>query len=81
MFSFFYFYDIIVFMPRDGRELNDKEIYFGPCHLIEKSPLMIAYYQNVLDTKKKIVGNLNSSNPKYQILIDEIDKITTMLQS
>lgn len=74
------YYDIIIFEPRNGTTLSDVEIYFGPCHLKEKSTLLISYYQKVLETKYKILENLNSSNAKYLSLKEEIEMIKKELQ-
>ena len=74
------YYDIIIFEPRNGTTLSDVEIYFGPCHLKEKSTWLISYYQKVLETKYKILENLNSSNAKYLSLKEEIEMIKKELQ-
>ena len=74
------YYDIIIFEPRNGDTLSDEEIYFGPCHLKEKSAGLIMYYQKVLETKNKILENLNASNSKYLPLKEEIEMIKKELQ-
>lgn len=73
------YYEIIVFEPINGVTLSE-EIQFGPCHLKAKTPLFCTYYQSMLATKKKILENLDSHNPKYAILESECNNIQKMLQ-
>lgn len=75
------YYEIIVFEAQNGVNLTEEEIQFGPCHLKAKTPLFCAYYQGMLATKKKILENLDSHNPKYDVLERECNNIQKMLQS
>ena len=75
------YYEICVFIPRNGRDLSENEITYGPIHLKEKSQGFIDYYQNLIKVKKQILQKIENTSSKYKEIEDEIQKIDNVIKS
>ena len=75
------YYEICVFIPKNGKELSEKEITYGPIHLIEKSQGFIDFYQNQIKVKQQILQKVDKASIKYKEIENEIQKIEDVIKS
>ncbi|MGI6608240.1 MAG: tRNA (adenine(22)-N(1))-methyltransferase [Erysipelotrichaceae bacterium] len=73
------YYEIIV-VENGTMSLNEEQIFFGPCLMVEKSETFRDYYHSQLEKINKIISGLYKNHPEKTKLKMKALKIKKMLE-
>lgn len=74
-----FYYEIIVAERGQPLRYSAEQLYFGPCLLAERSPVLLAKWQRLLLLKGKTLTRKGVPEAKRQALEEQIRWITTLL--
>ncbi|PRA31476.1 tRNA (adenine(22)-N(1))-methyltransferase [Pseudomonas poae] len=79
-----FYYEIIVAERTDPVRYSAEELYFGPLHLLARSPVFLAKWQRLLRQKQKTLASLEQArqtlpSAKRHELAQQIQWITALL--